>query len=234
MHNDIATYMDTAFAPYSQQPGIQEIKQELLHDLQERYRDLKDQGLDDASAYEATISSIGDIAELVEGQAGVHSTRTVNLSQRDLRGADLSGTDAHDGRFKGSALKGARFNGANLRGSEFSGSDLTDVTFDGADLTNVTFRAVALGGATFSGCTLVDTNFSAADLRGVDFGGLALTGVVFDKAGLKNTSFASATLRNVSFKTTVKHAIFTGAHIDKITYAELQGMGAQLADVTII
>ncbi|HSW98789.1 MAG TPA: pentapeptide repeat-containing protein [Candidatus Saccharimonadales bacterium] len=234
MEQKIADYLDHAFAPYANAPGIEGTKEELLHDLRERFAELKREGHSDEAAYEATISSIGDVAELAEGQAGALSARKVNLSQRDLRGADLAGTDAHDGRFTASALRGANFSGARLAGSTFAGSDLRDVVFDGADLTGATLSGSALGGASFKGCTLTDTDFNTSDLRDVDFGGQTLSGAVFDKSGLRGTSFKGATLHNVSFRTTVKHTSFAGARMDKVTYAELKGGGANLDDVTII
>jgi hypothetical protein len=42
------------------------LKDGLLHDLQEKFRDVKDQGYDDETAYGMTVGSIGDISEIME------------------------------------------------------------------------------------------------------------------------------------------------------------------------
>jgi hypothetical protein len=42
------------------------LKDGLLHDLQEKFRDVKDQGYDDETAYRMTVGSIGDISEIME------------------------------------------------------------------------------------------------------------------------------------------------------------------------
>lgn len=63
---------------------------------------------------------------------------------------------------------------------------------------------------------------------------MELTGVNFNRTGLKGTSFANAILHNVSFKTEVKYADFTGAKMDKMTYALLKGLKAKLDSVEFL
>ena len=74
--------------------------------------------------------------------------------------------------------------------------------------------------------------------------GLTFIGVKFDKSTLNEVSFKGATLRNVSFVPAfaltnkyyraIKTIHFDGATMDKLTYAALKGMGAELTKVTVI
>ena len=89
-------------------------------------------------------------------------------------------------------------------------------------------------GATFVGSMLTGTDFSRSDLTGVSFDDQTLEGVMFDSASLKKTTFRNAILRDVSFHhTAVKHAIFDGATMDKITYAILKSAKATLNDIVL-
>ncbi len=237
MNQKLATNLDAAFAPYSDEPSVQETKEELLSDLLEKFHELKAQGMSDEDAYEATVNSIGDVSEIIAGhnKERVRPTRKINVSSKKLLGSDLSGSDVHDGRFKYSALKGADFSSSDLSGSVFESTDLREATFDGSDLSNAEFKNAALAGASFKGCKLNNTIFSRSALPGANFDGQTLVGTVFNGPGLKDTSFKKAILRSVSFdNTNVKKANFDGAVMDKLTYAVLQGLGADLKNVTVI
>jgi uncharacterized protein YjbI with pentapeptide repeats len=77
--------------------------------------------------------------------------------------------------------------------------------------------------------------------------GLTFIGVKFDKTSLNEATFKGATLRNVSFLApftwytlskkyyrAIKTICFDGATMDKLTYAALKGMEADLSKVTVI
>lgn len=56
----------------------------------------------------------------------------------------------------------------------------------------------------------------------------------------KGVTFRGATLRDVSFRawsrkyrTAIRTVAFDGARMDKLTYAGLKGMGADLSNVTV-
>lgn len=68
MKQKLAAYLDAAFAPYSDEPSVQETKEELLSDLLEKFHELKSHGMSDEEAYTATVNSIGDISEIIVGQ----------------------------------------------------------------------------------------------------------------------------------------------------------------------
>ena len=72
--------------------------------------------------------------------------------------------------------------------------------------------------------------------------GRPLSASQFDLPALKDVSFQGATLKNVSFRQvglwSLKRAIqtlhFDGAMMDKLTYAALKGMGADVSKVTVL
>ena len=66
MNDKLTNYVDGVFAPYEGAKSVSELKADLLADLQERFRELKAEGKDDATAFELTIDSIGDIEQTVQ------------------------------------------------------------------------------------------------------------------------------------------------------------------------
>ncbi len=179
-----------------------------------------------------------------------------------LRGSDFTGADLTGSSFRGSDVREATFAGANLTDCDFEALDLADATFREAILVRTTFSAAGLVGAHFIGVKLTDVKFNATDLRkttferctflGVDFhysdlrgqrlDGQTFVGVTFDLPALKDVSFQGATLKKVSFRPvglwSMKRAIqsihFDGAMMDKLTYAALKGLGADVSKVTVL
>jgi uncharacterized protein YjbI with pentapeptide repeats len=87
-------------------------------------------------------------------------------------------------------------------------------------------------------------DFKHCDLQGQCLDGQTFIGVKFDKAALNEVTFKGATLKNVSFLAAItfskkyyraiKSICFDGAMMDKLTYAALKGMEADLSKVTVI
>src|SRR5450432_3084617 len=179
-----------------------------------------------------------------------------------LRGSDFTGADLTGSSFRSSDVREANFAGANLTDCDFSTLDLADANFRGAILVRTTFSKSGLVGAQFIGVKLTDVKFNYTDLRkttfesclflGVDFkysdlrglrlDGQTFIGVTFDLPALKDVSFQGATLKNVSFRPvglwSLKRAIQSihvdGAMMDKLTYAALKGLGADVSKVTVL
>ncbi len=186
------------------------------------------------------------------------------FSASALRGSDFTGADLTGSSFKSSDVREANFDGANLTDCNLHGNDLRDASFNKSILVRTNFSVSGLVGAKFTGVKLTDVKLTMTDLRktifercifnGVDFsksdlGGLCLDGqtfigVKFDNAALNEVTFRDATLKNVSFRApyaltnkyyrAVKTICFDGAMIDKLTYAVLKGIDADLSKVTII
>jgi len=174
-----------------------------------------------------------------------------------LRGSDFSRANLSGSSFKSSDVADANFNGANLtdanlsttelarasfRGSilvrtDFSMSGLNETRFAEAALIDVKLKMTDLRRTTFEHCAFTGVNFSYSDLRGLRLDGATFTSVKFDHAALGGVSFRGATLRDVSFRANSKRylraAVFDGARMDKLTYAALKGMGADLSNVIV-
>ncbi|BBH23577.1 hypothetical protein Back11_49220 [Paenibacillus baekrokdamisoli] len=180
-----------------------------------------------------------------------------------LRGSDFAGADLTGSSFKSSDVREANFDGANLTDCSLSALDLANVSFNQSILVRTNFSKSGLDGAKFTGVKLTDVTFSMTDLRktifencifdgvefkssdlgGLCFDGQTFIGVKFDKAALNEVSFKGATLKNVSFQAffsltnkyyrSIKTICFDGAVMDKLTYAALKGMGADLSKVTV-
>lgn len=181
-----------------------------------------------------------------------------------LCGSDFADADLTGSSFISSDLREANFDRTNLTDCTFSAVDLTDARFNNSILVRTELSKLGLNGAKFTDVKLVDVKLAMADLTkttfkncifdGVDFkssdlGGLCLDeqtfiGVKFDKAALNKVTFRGATLKNVSFRPTsvltnkyfraIKTICFDNAMMDKLTYAALKGMEADLAKVTVI
>ncbi len=179
-----------------------------------------------------------------------------------LRGSDFSGADLTGSSFKASDMREANFDGANLTDCGFYAVELAGASFRRSILVRTTFNTSGLKGARFIDAKLTDVNLIMSDLRetifercifdGVDFktdltglclDGQTFIGVKFGGAALKDVTFRGATLKNVSFTPpwsltgkyyrAIKTICFDGAMMDKLTYAGLKGMGADLSKVTI-
>ena len=86
-------------------------------------------------------------------------------------------------------------------------------------------------------------DFHYSDPSGLRLDGQTFLGVTFDQAALKDVSFQGATLKNVSFrsaslwssgKRAMQSMNFDGAMMDKLTYAALKGIGADVSKVTVL
>lgn len=181
-----------------------------------------------------------------------------------LRGSDFSSADLTGSSFKSSDMRKASFDGANLTDCSFYALELTDASFHRSILVRTHFSTSGLRGAKFIDVKLTDVKLIVCDLRktvfencifdGVDFktsdltglclDGQTFIGVKFGQAALEKVTFRGATLKNVSFTPpwsltnkyyrAIKTICFDGAMMDKLTYAALKGMEADLSKVTLI
>lgn len=180
-----------------------------------------------------------------------------------LRGADFAGADLTGSSFKTSDLREANFDGANLTDCTLTATDLTNVSFNesilvrtnfsvsgmegakftGAKFTDVTLSKIDLRKTIFENCIFDGVDFELSDLSGVRFDGQTFIGVKFDKSAVNEVSFKGAILKNVSFQAffsltnkyyrAFKTICFDDAVMDKLTYASLKGVGADLSKVTV-
>lgn len=62
----LRSHIDTLFGAMTQTVRVQEIKEEMLRNLTEKYYDLISEGKDEETAYSIAVSSIGDVSVLME------------------------------------------------------------------------------------------------------------------------------------------------------------------------
>jgi uncharacterized protein YjbI with pentapeptide repeats len=291
MNEKLNQYLNGVFAPYEGVKSVDELRADLLADLEERFRELKAEGRDEETAFAMTIDSIGDIEQTVRDIAGLSRALErkvlINFSASNLPKSDFAGVSAHQAKFEASELSGTDFAGADLTGSSFFSSNVRAANFDGTNLTDCTlstsdmrdasfrksilvrtnFNMSDLAGAKLIGVKLIDVklsyidlrntviegcvfngvNFKYCDLRNLRLDGQTFIGVKFDDTSLDEASFLGATLNDVSFHATwtwhswskkyyraIKTIRFDGAKMDKLTYAALKGMEADLSKVTVI
>jgi uncharacterized protein YjbI with pentapeptide repeats len=176
-------------------------------------------------------------ADLTGSSFHASNVREANFDRANLTDCNLSTNDLADASFNQSILVRTNFSTSGLDRAKFTGIKLTDVKFNQTDLRNTTFE----------GCTFIGVDFHQCDLRGMRLDGQVFLGVKFDEAALNETSFRGATLKNVSFLAAwtwhswskkyyraIQTICFDDAKMDKLTYAALKGMNADLSKVTVI
>lgn len=203
-------------------------------------------------------------SNLIESDFAGVSAHQRTFKASALRGSNFAGADLTGSSFINSDVREANFDGTNLTDCTLSTSDLTDASFNKTILVRTEFNKSMLAQATFTDVQLIDVKLTMTDLtktsfercvfNGVDFtysdlralclDGQTFIGVKFDKTALDEATFKNATLKNVSFRPTyaltnkyyraIKTICFNGARMDKLTYAALKGMGADLLQVTVI
>jgi uncharacterized protein YjbI with pentapeptide repeats len=163
----------------------------------------------------------------------------------DVREANFDGANLTDCNFSTLDLTDASFNKSILVRTEFSLSDLTRARFTDVKLIDVKLTMMDFKNTVFENCTFNGVGFKTCDLGGLCFDGQNFIGVTFDKTALNEVTFKGATLINVSFLApitlwskkyyrAIKTICFDGATMDKLTYAALKGMEADLSKVTVI
>ena len=163
--------------------------------------------------------------------------RESNFDRANLTDCALSTSDLTDASFRKSILVRTNFNMSDMTGAKLIGVKLTDVKLSYIDLRNTVIEDCIFNGVDFKYC----------DLRGLRLDGQTFIGVKFDDTSLNDVSFIGATLKNVSFHAAwtwhswskkyyraIKTIRFDDAKMDKLTYAALKGMDADLSKVTVI
>ncbi|MNF87294.1 Serine/threonine-protein kinase B [compost metagenome] len=243
MDQKVTNYLNSVFAPYDGVKSVNELKADLLSDLQERYSELKAEGKDDETAFKMTVESIGDIEQTILEVANLSRSLErqvqINLTAKNLQGSDFAGMTLHKGKFKASALRGADFAGADLTGSSFAASDAGKANFDGANLTDCSLATTDLTNASFKQSILVRTHFNVSGLDGATFTDIKLTDVTFSKTDLRKTTLKNCIFNGVDFKHCDLRGFnfdgqtFIGVKFDRSSLNDASFKGATLKNVSI-
>lgn len=173
-------------------------------------------------------------ADLTGSTFASSDVREANFDHANLTDCNLSTIDLADSSFNKSILVSTDFSKSGLVGTKFTDVKLTDIKLTMTDLRKTIFDR----------CIFTGVDFTYSDLRGMCFDGQTFIGVKFDKSALNEVSFKGAILKNTSFHAgftlskkyyrAIKTICFDGATMDKLTYAALKGMDADLSKVTVI
>ncbi|MFA5131398.1 MAG: pentapeptide repeat-containing protein [Patescibacteria group bacterium] len=192
-----------------------------------------------------------------KGKFEASALRGSNFSGADLSGSSFKASDLREANFDGANLtdcvlttldlSGASFNKAILVRTEFSVSELARAKFIDVKFSDLKLNMLDLRKTVLENCSFDAVNFKYTDLRGKCLDGLSFVDVKFDMCSLNEATFRGATLKNVSFHSAytwttwskkyyraIKTICFDGAMMDKLTYAGLKSMEADLAKVIIL
>ncbi|WP_326615308.1 pentapeptide repeat-containing protein (plasmid) [Streptomyces scopuliridis] len=160
----------------------------------------------------------------------------VELSESDLRGAELDGLSFEGGEVSRSLLRGADLRRSVLREAELDDTDLRGARLEHADLTAARLRRADLRGAEMKGAAFDDCLLSSARLEdtwasSVSFRGADLFSARLDGARLDGADLRNATLINVS----LGRADLTGADLSgaDLYGADLSGTILVAADLRL-
>jgi uncharacterized protein YjbI with pentapeptide repeats len=221
MNRKIKKYLDEIFKPYEDLKIIQELKEELFSNMQEKFDDLLKEGIDEDSAYQKTVDSLGDISEIIESISdktkelnqkvnGPTILKNWNLSKSNMVNSKLDSVDLKSGIFNYSDFKNSDFSNSDLSGSTFKSSDLKNANFQNANLRSALFRSSNLENCTFNSanlefCKIIKsslrgTKFENATLNNAQFSYSELSGINFDNMQMEGTVFDYSNLKAASFK----------------------------------
>jgi uncharacterized protein YjbI with pentapeptide repeats len=143
----------------------------------------------------------------------------IDLSEADLKRADLQGVSLQNADLRGANLSDAQLGGANLRGANLAGTILRNTSLGGANLREANLIMADLSGAQLFEAYLIDTNLSDANLNGAticrgslqraNLNGAQLKRVDFREANLWRANFNEANLTESNFsKASIQDTIF--------------------------
>jgi uncharacterized protein YjbI with pentapeptide repeats len=191
------------------------------------------------------------------GKFEASALRGSDFSGADLTGSSFKASDVREANFDDANLTECTFSVSDLTDASFhrsifvrteiSTSGLTRAKFTNVKLIDVTLNMIDLRETIFENCIFSGVDFNQCDLRGLCLDGQTFIGVKFDNASLNEATFKGATFKNVSFVAAVtwtswskkhyraiKTICFDGATMDKLTYATLKGLEADVSKVTVI
>jgi uncharacterized protein YjbI with pentapeptide repeats len=230
--------------------------EQTVQDVANVSRSLERQVLTNFSASNLAKSDFAGVTAH-QGKFLSSALRGSDFAGADLTGSSFKSSDVREANFDGanltdcslyvSDLTDASFNKSILVRTEISTSGLSGAKFSNVKLIDVKLNMLDLRETTFENCIFSGVDFKYCDLRGKRLDGQTFMGVRFDKTSLNEATFKGATLRNVSFVApftwstwskkyyrAIKTIRFDGALMDKLTYAALKGMEADLSKVTVI
>ncbi len=180
-----------------------------------------------------TDSSIPDLTEANLSQRNLrgYDLSVVRLCGANLAGADLQETDVAGSLLRNSILSGARLPLANFGNTELQESDLTNanlsltVLFD-ANLSQANLQGVNGGQGRFRRANFSGANLSHADFHNADFSGGNLYRADLRQTMLVDVNFCGVNLSEADLeKSTLKEVIFGGANLKDAKLSNCRFLG---------
>ena len=169
---------------------------------------------------------------------------TLELSKRNLAGANLADTDLRrvnlaDADLRGAKLWGAWLQGASLEKAQLQRAELVGAQLQGAVLDGARLQRARLAGAQFQGASLVGaelqgTRLEATQLQGATLDHAKLQGALLEGAHLQGASLLGAQLQGASLaEAQLQGASLERAQIQGTLLRETQFDGASLKDAQL-
>ena len=175
--------------------------------------------------------------------ADLHS---LTLTGDDLSGADLRGANLRNTVLTGVDLSNAKLDGADLRGAVFTGSDIDGASFSGAKMDGARFVGMQLTASILAGSSArsIIGGCAGCDLSGLDLRGRDLHGITLDGADLHGTDLRGANLQGARFNgvdlagarfdgADLRNAWFNGCDLTNVDLNHAKTDGIQLQGSTL-
>lgn len=101
----------------------------------------------------------------------------IDLSNRNLKGLDVSGSDLSDAILRNCNLNEGNFQNSNLTRAKLENTTIENASFDRANLSWTRFDLAKLKNSSFYKANMKETNLSGADLRNTSLKGSIFIGV---------------------------------------------------------
>ena len=113
MIEKLQAHVHGIFAPYKNAKTANELEEELLQNLLEKYNDHKKNGYHEQEAYKLTVDSIGEVSELMESlnlhYSELEQAINMDYSRHRLLDSDFRSVSVHDGKFNSCDLSRSDF-----------------------------------------------------------------------------------------------------------------------------
>lgn len=154
----------------------------------------------------------------------------LNLSDADLRNADLVGINLENTNLRGADLENVDLRNADLRGAKLENANLLNANLADAKLENVDLRDANLKSTNLVGAKLMNANLRGAKLENADLRSARLENANLRSATLQNANLSGARLENAS----LVNADLGGAKLENTNLLNADLANARLENANLL
>lgn len=194
------------------------------------------QALQDARTPSEAREQTSGYVELLNSAklAGVGFKDAISFEKVAMRDSDLSDTDLRNADLQGAELRNADLSDANLRDADLRKADLRNADLSDAYLRDTNLSDVDLRNANLSDAYLRDANLSDADLRNADLEDAGLRNADLEDANLRYADLADATLSEANLSDTkFADANLSDASLYDVDTPDAEFTGADLSNAAL-